>query len=416
MKIYRTERGSGRVIFQVADPSQGRRVLRQFTDETQATTEANRILNLLSSGEAYAAGMRSEDRAVFGRAMKALEPTGVSLEIASAMFAEAVARLGSHELLPQAVSLWVESQAKTSPRLLKDAVKDYQEKKKAERGSQQYLKDLKYRLEKLTSAFDCNVSELTTPKLQVWLDEQMLSPQSARNFRTVLTGFFKYAKARGWCTVIPTAWLMVPSMKGGGDIQTFTADEFARLLAAASKEFLPCLVLGGFCGLRSAEIERLNWEDIDLSSGQVVVGRDAAKTKSRRIVPICDAGRDWLKDYAKKTGCVWPKAHDDFYKQQAATAKATEIRDGSGQVVTPAVEWKQNGLRHGYASHRLAVVEDAVKVAHEMGNSPGVVHSHYKALVSQAEGKRWFEILPETPANVTTFAQEAPTVPMAAQA
>ena len=38
----------------------------------------------------------------------------------------------------------------------------------------------------------------------------------------------------------------------------------ARLLAAATPDFLPSLAIGAFVGLRSAEIERLEWKDIDL--------------------------------------------------------------------------------------------------------------------------------------------------------
>lgn len=177
-------------------------------------------------------------------------------------------------------------------------------------------------------------------------------------------------------------------------------EEFARLLAAASPEFLPCLVLGGFCGLRSAEIERMHWEDINLARGEVVVRRGVAKTKSRRIVPLGEAGRAWLAAYASRSGPVWVGTHEGFHEAQQATAAATEVRDEEGCAPRPAVEWKANGLRHGYASHRLALTGDAVRVAHEMGNSAEVVHAHYKALVGELDGRAWFSIPPDRPANV----------------
>jgi hypothetical protein len=37
----------------------------------------------------------------------------------------------------------------------------------------------------------------------------------------------------------------------------FTPSEIGKLLAVASPAFLPCLAIGAFAGLRSAEIERL---------------------------------------------------------------------------------------------------------------------------------------------------------------
>jgi hypothetical protein len=37
---------------------------------------------------------------------------------------------------------------------------------------------------------------------------------------------------------------------------------------------------------------------------------------------------------------------------------------------SPPFKWKQNGLRHSYASYRLAVMEDVSKLSLELGNSP----------------------------------------------
>ena len=69
-------------------------------------------------------------------------------------------------------------------------------------------------------------------------------------------------------------------------IQIFTPTEMRKLLGAASGGFLPSIVLGAFAGLRSAEIKRLTWDDIRLAERHIVVGKDKAKTASRRIVPI----------------------------------------------------------------------------------------------------------------------------------
>jgi hypothetical protein len=62
----------------------------------------------------------------------------------------------------------------------------------------------------------------------------------------------------------------------------------------------------------------------------------------------------------------------------------------------PSVPWKTNALRHSYGSYRLAETGDAVRVAFEMGNSPAVVHSHYKALVTATEAADWFTTGPVT--------------------
>ena len=53
------------------------------------------------------------------------------------------------------------------------------------------------------------------------------------------------------------------------------------------------------------------------------------------------------------------------------------------------------------------MLKDAAEVAHEMGNTERMVHRHYKELVTESEGKAWFAIKPETPANVVAIKSEA---------
>ena len=110
----------------------------------------------------------------------------------------------------------------------------------------------------------------------------------------------------------------------------FTPPEISRLLAAASPDFVSCLALGAFAGLRSAEIERLEWSDIDLAGRHITVGADKAKTASRRVVPISDNLAAWLAPYAGRHGNVWPGGHDEFYEAQQQTAAATEVKADPG--------------------------------------------------------------------------------------
>ena len=64
------------------------------------------------------------------------------------------------------------------------------------------------------------------------------------------------------------------------------------------------------------------------------------------------------------------------------------------------VKWKANALRHSYASYRFAQTGDVGRVAGELGNSPAIVHRHYRELVSATDADRWFSVLPESPGNV----------------
>ena len=179
--------------------------------------------------------------------------------------------------------------------------------------------------------------------------------------------------------------------------------EIARLLSVASPEFLPSLALGAFAGLRSAEIERLEWSDIDLPGRVIVVGASKAKTASRRVVPVSDNLAAWLAPYAGREGKVWTGTHENFYDAQQLAAAATEAKADTekGTKGEKPVKWKSNALRHSYASYRFAQCGDAGRVAGELGNSAVVVHKHYRELVKPADAEKWFAVKPEVPANVT---------------
>ena len=53
-----------------------------------------------------------------------------------------------------------------------------------------------------------------------------------------------------------------------------------------------------------------------------------------------------------------------------------------------------NGLRHSYASYRLAAVKSADQVALEMGNSPRKLFANYRELVTEEDAQDWFDVSP----------------------
>ena len=57
-------------------------------------------------------------------------------------------------------------------------------------------------------------------------------------------------------------------------------------------------------------------------------------------------------------------------------------------------KWKQNGLRHSFCTFDLAARKDPVRTAYEAGNSAEVVQRHYRALVSEADAVRFWQLRP----------------------
>ena len=405
--IYRRSRADGSRGFEVADYSHGRRRLRSFPTAEKALADAERIAQLLAAGEAEGAQMRGKDFASYGRSVELIRPTGDPLELAAARYAEIVEILGDGRLAVEAARFFKERNPDNLPfKTVAEVVAELLAAKEARGKSKRYLQDLRARANRFAEAFKVGIADVTTPDVQAWLDGLKGSPRTAKNFRGAVGTLFSYAETRGFVVKgqNPVKDTERISAGNGKAIEIFTPEEIARLLAAAGKEFLPALAIGAFAGLRSAEIERLEWSDVDLAGGHITVTAAKAKTASRRLVPIAANLAQWLAPYARRQGKIWRGKHDEFYEAEAATAAAT------GKYDAKPVAWKPNALRHSFISYRLAEVQSAAQVALEAGNSPAMVFRHYRELVKPAQAAAWFSIAPEQPANVIA----APTAEKAA--
>jgi integrase len=162
-------------------------------------------------------------------------------------------------------------------------------------------------------------------------------------------------------------------------VAIFTPENITELLTKADNTLRPFLALGAFAGLRMAELQRLDWKEIDLDRGFITVDASKAKTRQRRLVPISDNLKLWLTPCKQGIGpvCV-------HQRPQIAAAKLCE-----------GVQWQENGLRHSFISYRLAILHDTARVALEAGNSPEVIFSHYRELVTPETATAWFSVKPE---------------------
>jgi len=65
-------------------------------------------------------------------------------------------------------------------------------------------------------------------------------------------------------------------------------------------------------------------------------------------------------------------------------------------------KWKHIGLRHSFATYHLAQQGDVMSTSFQMGNSPVVVHNHYKGLVSNGDVQRYRSLRPSAEADEVT--------------
>ena len=397
VRIYKRRRqtttGNFRTVFEVADYSEGVRRFRGFSERAAAVEAAKGIASKIASGDVSAASLSNSESASYGRAVELLRPTGASLELAASTFAKCFELLGGDNLLEAARHFAKFNPAKVEQRLVAEVIADLLAVKTADGCSADYLTDLRQRLNRFADRFAVDISTVATADVQMFLDGLKLGKQSRKNFRTVLGTLFSFAEARGFICkggnpVFDTEEVKVKS--NGGSIAIFTPDEIAKLLKAAQPSLIPFLAVGAFAGLRTAEIERLDWRDIDLARGFIHVGEDMAKTATRRLVPISANLAAWLAPYAGQAGNVWQGTSNRLHKDRTACAKAA------------GVARKDNALRHSFVSYRLAEIQNAAQVSLEAGNSPGVVFRNYRELVQPSDAQRWFAVRPADKANVET--------------
>jgi integrase len=276
-----------------------------------------------------------------------------------------------------------------------ELVAELLEAKRKDGRSKIYLADLRNRLKIFARDFGAQpVAAVTPGDISEWLRNVNGSLQTRANFRQNISVLFGYATDEGMIDNNPVLRVKKPKLVDRPP-EIFSVDELSALLNAAAKvapDVLPILAIGAFTGLRESEIKRLHWCEVDLARGFVEVKAEKAKTAKRRIVRIQPNLAKWLAPYGSISGAVVP---------ENARKKLDAVRKAAGLE-----RWSRNGLRHSFASYRLAATNDAPSVAAELGHtSPQMLYSTYRELVLPEEAERYWKLTPpDKAANVLSFA------------
>ena len=227
--------------------------------------------------------------------------------------------------------------------------------------SNRYVIDLDTKLKKAARAFSGQIRDIRADDIDAWLSGMTeASGRTKNNYRMALLTLFCYARdkkhlPRGEKT---EAEFSTRYDDKGGNIGIYTPEQFRILLTNIDERFLPFIALGGFAGLRSIEILRLDWQDIWFDKGVIEVGKDKAKTATRRLPPILPALEAWLKPHAKSSGRVIPNVRDEFHFTRRFKAATNKLIGAEGRSLVRMVH---NGLRHSFCSYRLAVTKSSAE-------------------------------------------------------
>ena len=238
-----------------------------------------------------------------------------------------------------------------------------------------------------------------------------------RNHRLAISGLFNYAKTRGWTKENPvtdSARPKPPKTRPG----ILRPGEVARLLGALEKEapaLLPFWCVRFFAGIRDQEALRMDWSMIDLTAEEIHLTDTVTKTGRSRTLKIEPALAAFLAPYKQADGpLVTPSAMARRYH----FAKASRILQDEDKAANERgekfkafpVPIPANAARHCFATFHLLAFRHAGETALQLGHgqSPELLHRHYKGIASEAEARAFWAIRPATgPANVISIEQPA---------
>jgi integrase len=290
------------------------------------------------------------------------------------------------------------SQSKTAREVADDLI----QKTKSNGYSTVHCIDLEARLDKFCERFGSTLmAEITTQDIEGWLAglAKKYSPQSIVNFHRTAKQLFSHAVPRGYCAKNLLDAIDKPKIAPKDEVGIFSPEELQAILSAADAKILPWLAIGAFAGLRTAEIDRLHWEDLNFERGLIEIKAAKAKTAKRRLVPITPALAAWLSPYKTSKGQIRPK---NFHNRRRHAYKAagfsTACCEPKGErdpdkKLRPA---PANALRHSFASYRFSDTNNAAQTAVELGHtSTALLFSTYRELVSPEQAKKYWDIRPQ---------------------
>jgi integrase len=374
VKVYRVAHSTNKSgwAYVVAWHSSEGRKTQKFADEREALREAELKAANLNAGRVSASSMTAEDRQ----------------ELLAAR------ELAGDTPLLTALREWRASRTPAGAGLtVADAVKQFLAHKKSVGVNTKagYDRTMPALLEAHGTA---KLHAISLAQLETYL-ARFAHPTSRNTHRRRIVALFRWARKRGLLPLdtLTAAERTDTAQEPRVTIGLITAAELAQAyveVRRAKPEYVPALVLASACGMRRAEVHAQTWEDIDLERAFVRVTKAKPRTPARRMVPLTAPAVIALRGYRSDDG-----------KGPVCTNLAIDrIRD---ICRTAGLDLADNGFRHSWISARVAVTSNINETSIEAGNTPTILHRHYRELMRREEAEAWFALpqsasLPTPPA------------------
>lgn len=255
---------------------------------------------------------------------------------------------------------------------------------------------------------DAFINGLATWKSKSRNGKAVTSAKGRNHHRAAIRQFLQWAVRKDYLARthrLGEADAMRPERANNGDVEFYTPSEFKALLDAAEGSMRAMIAIGRLAGLRTAELLRLTWQDVWRAENYIEVTAGKAKTRQRRLVEVCPALAAWLEPFRMLTTGKLCELHEVTWQQHFVGLCDKAVVETKGKKVP--VTRKPNGLRHAFCTYHFAAHGNENLTAQQAGNSPAMVHQHYKGLATKKEAEAWFNVAPAQAANVLPLATAA---------
>jgi integrase len=160
-------------------------------------------------------------------------------------------------------------------------------------------------------------------------------------------------------------------------------EQLSALLDAADPYLRPVVAVLAGAGLRIGEAVALDWRDVKLGTGTLIVRESKTAAGEGREVDLPVGLREELATWRARSPCTAPsdpvfisRARDDQHSRQtprnvqarlATAVKAANVKLGE-ESIEPIGKVTPHSLRRTYASLRAALRDDPVYIAEQLGH------------------------------------------------
>jgi integrase len=270
--------------------------------------------------------------------------------------------------------------------LIKVIVEKYIEESERNQNRPDTIREKKSRLGAFKEDFgEQRLSDLTLENLEEWVFDDCWSPITQNNFITKISQLYNFAVRKKWADHNLASQLEHRDVDATEPV-IYSVDEAEKLLKHANEYgLLPYIAIGLFAGVRTAEQLRMDGTMINFDTKTIIIPASIAKKRSRRTIDMQPALLAWLEPVKEAL-----QAGGNFISRAQLVNHKDDFLKAAG------VEWKLNALRHSFGTYHFAMFDNEGLTSRQMGNSPDVLHQHYKGLVTKAQAENFWNLRPIT--------------------